>query len=166
MFNDYNKHLRINNFVGMTDISGCFDRIIPSLISMLNIKNGCTPEAVKMHADTLINAKYYLKTKNGISEKSYSHTRETPVYGNGQGAGDSPSQWSQESAMLIDLYEREAPRATMTTSTKTFTKLGISYSMQLVTLWSWASAHAIFLYGISKKTDMLSPYHRRRCKSV
>jgi hypothetical protein len=29
----------------------------------------------------------------------------TPVYGNGQGAGDSPSQWSQESAMLFEIYE-------------------------------------------------------------
>jgi hypothetical protein len=25
LINDYNKRLRINNFVGMTDISGCFN---------------------------------------------------------------------------------------------------------------------------------------------
>jgi hypothetical protein len=36
LFNDYNKRLRINNFVGMTDISGCFDRILPPIISLLN----------------------------------------------------------------------------------------------------------------------------------
>jgi hypothetical protein len=41
IFNDYNKRLRINNFVGMTDISGCFDRILPPIISLLNRKNGC-----------------------------------------------------------------------------------------------------------------------------
>jgi hypothetical protein len=111
--NDYNKRLRINNFVGMTDISGCFDRILPSIISMLNIKNGCPSEAVKMHADTLQKARYYLKTKNGISENFYSHTETTHVYGNGQGAGDSPSQWCQESAMLLDLYERNTSGSTM-----------------------------------------------------
>jgi hypothetical protein len=66
------------------------DRIILSIILMLNIKNGCTLEAVKMHADTLLNAKYFLKTKNRISETSYSHSAFTPVYGNGQGAGDLP----------------------------------------------------------------------------
>jgi hypothetical protein len=84
----------------MTDISGCFDRIIPSIILMLNVKNGCPMEAVKMHANTLSQAKYFLKTKNGISDTYYSHSDATPVYGNGQGRGDSPSQWSQESAML------------------------------------------------------------------
>jgi hypothetical protein len=121
IFHDYNKRHRINNFVGMTDISGCFDRIIPSIISMLNVKNGCPPEVVKMHADTLSKARYYLKTKNGISDTYYSHSDETPVYGNGQGAGDSPSQWNQESALLIDLYKREAPNATMTTHTRQVT---------------------------------------------
>jgi hypothetical protein len=105
IINDYNKRLRIDNFVGMTDISGCFDRILPSIILLINRRNGCPPEAVKMHADTLQKAKYHLKTKSGISSKFYSHSTATPIYGNGQGAGDSPSQWSQESAMLLDLYE-------------------------------------------------------------
>jgi hypothetical protein len=67
-----------------------------------------------MHAKTLETAKYYLKTKQGISANYYSHTKETPVYGNGQGAGDSPSQWSQESALLLDLYKQHAPTAEMT----------------------------------------------------
>jgi hypothetical protein len=31
--NDYNKRLRVNNFTGMTDISGCFDRIVAPVIS-------------------------------------------------------------------------------------------------------------------------------------
>jgi hypothetical protein len=56
VINDYNKRLRIDNYVGMTDISGCFDRILPSIISLLNRKNGCPKEAVKMHANTLENA--------------------------------------------------------------------------------------------------------------
>jgi hypothetical protein len=102
--NDYNKRLRINNYIGMTDISGCFDRIVAPVISILNLKNGCPPAAVDMHATTLQNAKYHLKTKMGVSDDFYSHSKTTPVYGNGQGAGDSPSQWCQQSAMLFDLY--------------------------------------------------------------
>jgi hypothetical protein len=50
--NDYNKRLCINNYIGITDISGCFDRIVPSVISMLNLKNGCPAPAVAMHANT------------------------------------------------------------------------------------------------------------------
>jgi hypothetical protein len=57
-----------------------------------------------MHAETLKASKYFLKTNIGISETWYSN-EISPVYGNGQGAGDSPSQWSQESAMLFDLYQ-------------------------------------------------------------
>jgi hypothetical protein len=52
IFNNYNKRLRIDNYVGMTDISGCFDRILPSIISVLNRKNGCPMEAVRMHENT------------------------------------------------------------------------------------------------------------------
>jgi hypothetical protein len=91
----------------MTDISGCFDRIVVPVISLLNIKNGCPDKAVEMHSRTLESAKYHLKTKQGISSNFYSHSNTTPVHGNGQGAGDSPSQWCQQSAMLFDLYSKE-----------------------------------------------------------
>jgi hypothetical protein len=113
LFNDYNKRLRINNFVGMTDISGCFDRILPSIVSLINQRNGCPTEAVKTHAETLQKARYHLKTKHGLSSSHYSHSATTPIYGNGQGAGDSPSQWSQESALLFDLYEDTVEGAQM-----------------------------------------------------
>jgi hypothetical protein len=114
---DYNKRLRIDNYIGMTDISACFDRMLPSLISLLNRRNGCPKEAVAMHATTLQKSNYYLKTQQGISTSSYSN--ETgPVYGNGQGAGDSPSQWSQESAMLFQIYQELATGTTMSIATE------------------------------------------------
>jgi hypothetical protein len=104
IINDYNKRRRIDNFVGLTNISECFDRIVAPIISLLNRRNGCPKEAVTMHASTLNKARYYLKTKHGISKNYYSHTSETPIHGNGQGAGYSPSHWCQQSAMLFDLY--------------------------------------------------------------
>jgi hypothetical protein len=64
-----------------------------------------------MHSETLQRAKYFLKTKQGISTNCYSHSDLTPIYGNGQGAGDSPSQWSQESAILFDLYKQHSTGA-------------------------------------------------------
>jgi hypothetical protein len=95
----------------MTDIAGCFDRIIPSITALLNRKNGVTKQAVQMHGKTLRHARYYLKTKYGISDTYYSHSDKTPIYGNGQGAGDSPSQWNQESAVLISLFHERAKGA-------------------------------------------------------
>jgi hypothetical protein len=114
--NDYHKRLRLSNFMGMTDISGCFDRIVAPVVSLLIRKNGCPQEAVSMHATTLERAKYHLKTKHGITTTSYSHSESTPIYGNGQGAGDSPSQWCQQSTMLFDLYSETNEGASMTNS--------------------------------------------------
>jgi hypothetical protein len=65
-----------------------------------------------MHASTLEQAKYHLKTQHGISEEFYTNGT-TPVYGTGQGAGDSPSQWSQESALLFQIYKEMTDNATM-----------------------------------------------------
>jgi hypothetical protein len=67
-----------------------------------------------MHSTTLEKARYHLKTKSGTSTTYYQHTKETPLYGNGQGAGDSPSQWCQRSAMLFDLYSQSHQETTMT----------------------------------------------------
>jgi hypothetical protein len=41
----------------------------------------------------------------------------TPVYGNGQGASDSPSQWREESAMLFDIYKSRMQGAEMSLQT-------------------------------------------------
>jgi hypothetical protein len=76
LFADYNKRLRINNFIGLTDISGCFDRIVIPLISLLNRCNGCPKEAVQMHGQTLQKARYHIKTKQGVSESFYTNTEE------------------------------------------------------------------------------------------
>jgi hypothetical protein len=112
LVNDYNKRLRIDNFVGMTGIPACFDRILPSIILLLNRQNGCPKEAVTMHVLTLRHANYLLKTQQGVSEKGYSNATG-PVYGNGQGAGDSPSQWRHESAMLFQINQEMEEGATM-----------------------------------------------------
>jgi hypothetical protein len=110
--NDYNKLLRIDNFTGMTDISGCFDRILPSMVALLNRRNGCTRKAICMHSETLSRAEYHIKTQHGISTEFYSNSM-SPVYGNGQGAGNSPSQWCQQSALLFQLYKEKMAGAQM-----------------------------------------------------
>jgi hypothetical protein len=116
IMNDYNKRLRIDNFTGMTDISGCFDRILPSMVALLNRKNGCTREAVCMHSETLSRAEYHIKTQHGVSQEYYTNSIN-PVYLNGQGAGDSPSQWCQQSALLFQLYKEKNSGALMSTKT-------------------------------------------------
>lgn len=111
--------MKINNYVGFTDISACFDRIIPSIISLLNKKCGCPESATQLHAMTIKHSKYHLRTSKGVSADAYSHGENTPIYGNGQGAGDSPSQWNLESVMLFEIFQQFHSGATITSPQKT-----------------------------------------------
>jgi hypothetical protein len=72
-----------------------------------------------MHAQTLKLARYHLKTKHGISDTFYTNSKSTPIHGNGQGAGDSPSQWCQQSAMLFEIYGNHHKGASMTSPANT-----------------------------------------------
>jgi hypothetical protein len=53
-------------------------------------------------------AKYRLKTELGVSNEFYQHTVEHPIYGTGQGSGNSPMIWCFLSSVLFDCYETTA----------------------------------------------------------
>ena len=44
----------------------------------------------------------------GISTTSYSHCDLFPIYGSGQGSGNSPGLWCAISSVLFDVYEQQA----------------------------------------------------------
>jgi hypothetical protein len=48
----------------------------------------------------------------GISEASYSHSTQFPLYGSGQGSGNSPALWLFISATLFDVHDKFAHGAT------------------------------------------------------
>ena len=56
-----------------------------------------------IHSKTLQEAKYKLRTATGISEQHYSHCLEFPIYGSGQGSGNSPCIWLFISSTLFDI---------------------------------------------------------------
>ena len=60
---------------------------------------------------TLAEARYHLKTKLGVSDEFVQHCRFHPWFGNGQGAGDSPTKWLVMSSTLFDEYESQATGA-------------------------------------------------------
>jgi hypothetical protein len=57
-------------------------------------------------------ARYKLRTAAGISEREYSHSTQFPLYGSGQGSGNSPALWLFISATLFDVHDRFAHGAT------------------------------------------------------
>jgi hypothetical protein len=83
------------------DATSCYDRIIPSLASLVSRKFGVPETVVMSNVTTLMKAKYRLKTELGVSNEFYQHTVEYPIYGTGQGSGNSPMIWCFLSSVLL-----------------------------------------------------------------
>ena len=90
------------------DAIGCFDRMIPSH-SMLNSRKFGVPDQVcTLHARTLENTKYFIKPALGTSTKSYQSTKDSKIYGQGQGAGSSGSSWTFISVPMMTTLEKSS----------------------------------------------------------
>ena len=86
------------------DATSCYDRIPCFLANLASRKYGLDKNVCIVQARTLAGAKYYLRTKLGISEEYAEHTLECPWFGTGQGSGNSPFYWLLISSTLYDLY--------------------------------------------------------------
>lgn len=94
------------------DAASCYDRIIPSLASLIGRKKGIHRNVVLVHATTLQEAKYKLKTAMGVSEEFYQNCSSYPIYGTGQGSTNSPVIWIIISSTLFDIHNQQAHGAT------------------------------------------------------
>jgi len=90
------------------DAASCYDRIIIALASLINRKYGQHRKIVLVHAQTLKDAEYRLRTATGISNTKYSHCLDFPLYGSGQGSGNSPCIWLFISSTLFDIQNAKA----------------------------------------------------------
>ena len=71
--------------------------------------------------------KCHLRTINGLSSTYYSHTDDYPIFGTGQGSGNSPILWLLMSATLFDVHSSMAFGAKMQDPSGT-TKVKVSIS--------------------------------------
>jgi len=94
------------------DATACYDRILPPVANICSQRIGVHPKVAAVNCRTLEKARFYLKTNLGVSENSYQHEPATPIYGTGQGSGNSPHLWCFISSALYDAYESKANGAT------------------------------------------------------
>ena len=94
------------------DATSCYDRILVPLASIINRKYGLHRHIVAIHAETLAQAQFRLKTLTGVSEISYGHCMNFPIHGTGQGSGNSPCIWLFISSTLFDVHASQAFGAT------------------------------------------------------
>jgi hypothetical protein len=90
------------------DAASCYDRILAPIASLIGRKKGLHRLVTLVHATTLKEAKYKLKTALGVSEAEYSHEDAFPIYGTGQGSTNSPIIWIIISSTLFDIHMKHA----------------------------------------------------------
>ena len=75
------------------DAKGCYDRIIPPLASIHLQALSLDKSIATLLARLMFTAKRFVKTKHGVSKNSIRTTRESPLFGIGQGNGGGPAIW-------------------------------------------------------------------------
>ena len=94
------------------DAMACYDRMIPNSAMLASRKHGVHELVTQCNARTLEQAKYRMRTEMGLSETSYSHESQHPIYGTGQGSMNSGNNGTYISSALIDCYDTKASSAT------------------------------------------------------
>ena len=90
------------------DAASCYDRILPSVASLLGRTKGLHKNVIFVHATTLKEARYKLKTDLGVSESFAQHCDLQPWFGTGQGSTNSPTIWTLVSSSLFDVHNAKA----------------------------------------------------------
>lgn len=88
--------------------TACYDWIVPNMSNLIAQRAGLDPKISSIQGQVLNQAAYHLKTEQGISAGSYCHTTDTPVFGSGQGATNSPTTWAFISSVLFGVYHKQA----------------------------------------------------------
>ena len=108
------------------DAASCYDRIIPALASILGQSHGLHRNVIFVNARTLKEAKYKLRTSTGVSEDYYSHCHAFPIYGTGQGSGNSPVIWCIISSILFNKCHEERSHGAIFCSPDKSTSMALS----------------------------------------
>jgi exonuclease III len=103
------------------DAASCYDRIIAAIASIIARAHGQHRDVCFVHADTLRQAKFRLKTAMGVSDAFYTNCKAYPIFGTGQGSGNSPVIWVFISSVLFTCHENMARGAVFESPDKSVT---------------------------------------------
>jgi exonuclease III len=117
---------RTNQIIFHNDATSCYDRIIINLANLLARRFGMSEELCRLHGDTLHHMLYYVSTALGISDRSYQHVPDSPIYGTGQGSCASPAVWLTVCSILFQCHQKASHGAEYVTPDK---RLSLKLSM-------------------------------------
>jgi hypothetical protein len=113
----FNEIILLQRMIGAilyNDAKACFDRIVENISNLSLLAEGLHPAIAALHAQTLREAKYHIKTLYGIGECPNGHMAPDPFYGTGQGAADSMPRWGILSDKAINAYNKHSKSTAVT----------------------------------------------------
>ena len=93
------------------DAKACYDRILPILAALVSSSYGVHQKIVLLHNHLLKNMKYHVTITGSQQEWKFYNTSNHPIYGTGQGSGNSPHIWTMMSSILLHILNTEAEGA-------------------------------------------------------
>eukprot|EP00957_Ditylum_brightwellii_P187442 14275586-Ditylum_brightwellii.AAC.1 len=87
------------------DAVSCYDRIIQNLANLVEQKKGLHRNITFVHASTLEEAKFKLKTGLEVSEDFYQHCEAFLIYDTRQGSTNLSTIWLIISSTLFDIHK-------------------------------------------------------------
>jgi hypothetical protein len=99
-------HLKFNN-----DATSCYDRMLAHITTIIAQAYGLATPVAKVQGTFLQTAQYFIKTMLGVSQQSYSHSEDAPIFGNGQGSMSSPTAWGFCGSLLFDVFDSQCTGA-------------------------------------------------------
>jgi hypothetical protein len=112
---------QLSGAIVYNDAKACFDRIIENMSNLACMREGLSPKIADLHAQTLQQMKYHIKTQNGCSTQLNRHMKPDPFLGSGQGSGDSMARWGFVSDAIIRAYNTTAQTAPVLSLTSRLT---------------------------------------------
>eukprot|EP00957_Ditylum_brightwellii_P168053 12793520-Ditylum_brightwellii.AAC.1 len=86
--------------------------IIPNLANLAGQNKGLHRNITFVHASTLEEVRFKLKTALGVSEDYYQHCEAFLIYGTGQGSANLPTIWRIISSTLFNIHNELSNGAT------------------------------------------------------
>ena len=90
------------------DAKACYDRILPNLASIVSNAFGVPESIVKLQNHLLHHMNYVVTIPGSQKEWNFYLATNHPLYGTGQGSGNSPHIWTMISSVILKMLNNEA----------------------------------------------------------